>query len=59
MLRLLLALVPIAAFTVAVPFVNHTEPRIAGLPFILAWITMWVLLTPAFLWTIGRLDRHW
>jgi hypothetical protein len=59
MLRLLLAAVPIAALTIAVPLVNHVEPRIAGLPFILAWIAAWVLLTPAFIWSIGRLDHHW
>jgi hypothetical protein len=59
MLRLLLAAVPIAALTVAVPLVNRIEPRVAGLPFLLAWILAWVLLTPAFLWTIGRLERRW
>lgn len=56
---MLLAATPIAALTVAVPFVNRLEPRILGLPFILAWIMAWVLLTPAFIWSIGRLDRHW
>jgi len=58
-LRILLAGVPIAALTLAVPFVNRLEPRIAGLPFLLAWIVAWVILTPAFIWSIGRLDRHW
>ncbi len=58
-LRVLLAAVPIAALTVAVPFVNRIEPRILGLPFILAWSIAWVMLTPAFIWSIGRLDRHW
>jgi hypothetical protein len=58
-LRATLAAVPIAALSVAVPFVNRVEPRILGLPFILFWIVAWVLLTPAFLWTIGRLERRW
>ncbi|MBV8531754.1 MAG: DUF3311 domain-containing protein [Candidatus Eremiobacteraeota bacterium] len=58
-LRVLLAAIPIAALTIAVPLVNHVEPRILGLPFVLCWIIGWVLLTPAFLWTIGRLERHW
>jgi uncharacterized protein DUF3311 len=58
-LRILLAAIPIAALTVAAPFVNRLEPRIAGLPFLLAWIVAWVILTPAFIWSIGRLDRHW
>ena len=58
-LRVLLAAVPIAALTVAIPAVNRIEPRILGVPFLLCWIVAWVLLTPAFLWTIGRLERHW
>jgi hypothetical protein len=57
--RVILAAIPIAALTVAVPLVNRIEPRVVGLPFLLAWILGWVLLTPAFLWTIGRLERRW
>lgn len=57
--RILLATIPVAALTVVVPFVNHVEPRVAGLPFLLAWIIAWVVLTPAFIWSIGRMDRHW
>jgi Protein of unknown function (DUF3311) len=59
MLRLLLAAVPIAALTIVVPLVNRIEPRIFGLPFVLGWIVAWVLITPAFLWSIGRLDQRW
>ncbi|MBV9720074.1 MAG: DUF3311 domain-containing protein [Candidatus Eremiobacteraeota bacterium] len=58
-LRVLLAAVPFAALSVAIPLVNRVEPRILGVPFLLCWILAWVLLAPAFLWTIGRLDRHW
>jgi hypothetical protein len=58
-LRVVLAAVPLAALTVAVPLVNQAEPRIAGLPFILCWIMGWVLVTPAFLWAIGRVERRW
>jgi hypothetical protein len=59
MLRPLLAAVPVAALTVAIPLVNRVEPRVFGAPFLLCWIVAWVLLAPAFLWTIGRLERHW
>jgi hypothetical protein len=58
-LRVLLAAVPIAALSLAVPLVNHAEPRLFGVPFLFCWIVGWVLLTPAFLWAIGRLERHW
>ena len=57
--RVLLAAIPAAALTIAVPFVNRIEPRIFGAPFLLSWILLWVLLTPAFLWTVGRLERRW
>jgi hypothetical protein len=50
---------PICALTVMVPLVNRLEPRIFGLPFVLCWIMGWVMLTPAFLWTVGRTERRW
>jgi Protein of unknown function (DUF3311) len=59
LLRLLLAAIPIIALTIAIPLANHVEPRIFGLPLLFFWVLIWVLLTPAFLWTIGRLDRRW
>ncbi|MBV8724979.1 MAG: DUF3311 domain-containing protein [Candidatus Eremiobacteraeota bacterium] len=59
MLRMLLAGIPIAALTVAVPLVNRIEPRLFGVPFLLCWIMGWIVVTPAFLWTIGRLERRW
>ena len=58
MLRPILAAIPIAALTIAVPLVNRIEPRVLGLPFLLAWIVAWVLLTPAFLWAVARLERQ-
>ncbi|MBV8344420.1 MAG: DUF3311 domain-containing protein [Candidatus Eremiobacteraeota bacterium] len=59
MLRVLLAAIPIVALTLAVPFVNRVEPRFFGLPFLLSWILVWSLLTPGFLWMIGRMERRW
>jgi hypothetical protein len=58
-MRFLLAGIPIVALTLAVPFVNRVEPRIFGLPFLLAWIAFWVLATPVFVWGVGRAERHW
>jgi hypothetical protein len=58
LLRLLLAALPIAAFTVAIPFVNRIEPRFFGTPFLLVWVLAWILLTPVCLWTIARLERR-
>jgi hypothetical protein len=59
LLRALLAGIPLTALSIAIPLVNRVEPRIFGIPFLLSWIVAWVLLTPAFLWTIGRLEGHW
>jgi hypothetical protein len=51
------AIVPVLALTLGVVFANHLEPRILGLPFVLAWIVGWVLLTPAFMWVAYRSER--
>jgi hypothetical protein len=58
-LRFLLPAIPFAALSIGVPFVNRVEPRILGLPFLLAWIAFWVIVTPAFMWTLGRIEKHW
>ena len=48
------AAIPVLALTVGVVPANRLEPRILGLPFVLAWIVAWVLLTPAFMWIAYR-----
>jgi len=57
-LRAVVAAIPVAALTVAVPFVNRVDPRILGLPFVLFWILAWGFLSPAFLWGVGRIERR-
>ncbi len=57
--RYVLAAIPMLALSLAVPFVNRVEPRVLGLPFLLAWIAFWVLVTPLFVWGIGRIERRW
>lgn len=52
-----LALVPALALTVGIPFANRLEPTIMGLPFLLAWIVGWIILTPVFMSVVYRLDR--
>jgi len=53
----LYAAVPALALTLGIPFANHIEPRIFGLPFLLAYIVAWIVLTPAFLAAAYRDDR--
>ncbi len=54
-LRLLAAL-PFIGILLGVPFVNRTEPLILGMPLVLAWIVMWVVLTSAIMAIVYRLD---
>ncbi len=54
-LRLLAAL-PFIGILLGVPFVNHTEPLILGMPLVLAWIVLWVVLTSAIMAIVYRLD---
>ncbi|HEY0395742.1 MAG TPA: DUF3311 domain-containing protein [Candidatus Elarobacter sp.] len=56
-LTVLCALIPALALTLGVVLTNRLEPRILGLPFVLAWITVWVLLTPGFMWVAYRSER--
>jgi hypothetical protein len=55
-LRVVLAVTPAIMLSLAIPFVNRVEPHVFGLPFLLFWITAWVMLTPLFLYTIFRLE---
>lgn len=59
MVRYVLAAIPIVALSLAIPFVNHVEPRVLGMPFLLWWIVLWMALTPPLLWTIGRIEGRW
>ena len=52
------AAIPALALTLGVALANRLEPRILGLPFVLAWIVAWVLLTPAFMWVAYRSERR-
>jgi hypothetical protein len=58
-LRFALPAIPVAALTIAMPFVNRVDPRIAGIPFVLCWIVAWALAAPLFLWLVGRMEKHW
>lgn len=54
-LRLLAAL-PFIGILVGVPFVNRTEPLVLGMPLVLAWIVLWVVLAAAIMGIVYRLD---
>ena len=54
----LLALIPMLAILGAPWMANRVEPRVFGLPFLLAWIVAGVLLTSLVMWIIHALDRR-
>jgi len=54
--RVLLACVSPALLVLGVPFANRIEPRVFGLPFLLAWILFGVLMAPVTLLAIYRLE---
>jgi Protein of unknown function (DUF3311) len=56
MLLRVLAALPFIGILLGVPFVNRVEPLVLGMPFVLAWIVMWVVLSALIMAIIYRLD---
>jgi hypothetical protein len=52
----LLAVLPFIGILLGVPFVNRVEPLMLGMPLVLAWIVMWVVLSAAIMAVIYLLD---
>jgi hypothetical protein len=56
MLLRVLAALPFIGILLGVPFVNRVEPLVLGMPFVLAWIVMWVVLSSILMAIVYRLD---
>ncbi len=54
----LLAVVPALAILGAPWFANRLEPRILGMPYLLAWIVFWIVMTSIVMAIIGALDTR-
>jgi uncharacterized protein DUF3311 len=52
-----LAVIPPLGMLVGVPLLNRPRPLILGLPPLMAWIILWILVTPVVLGVIFALDR--
>jgi tellurite resistance protein TehA-like permease len=51
-----LAALPFLGLLVGPIFLNRVTPFIFGLPLLLAWIVLWLLLTPLVMAIVYRLD---
>ena len=52
----LLAALPFIGILVGILFANRVEPFVLGLPFILFWIVMWVILSSGIMAIVYALD---
>ena len=52
----LLAVLPFLGLLGGIPFANRVTPFVLGLPFILFWIVLWVVVTSLIMWVIYVTD---
>jgi hypothetical protein len=51
-----LAVVPFIAMVIGPFFLNRVTPYVFGMPFLLAWLVAWILITPLIMAVIFRFD---
>jgi hypothetical protein len=51
-----LAVLPFIGILLGIPFVNRVEPLVLGMPLVLGWIVLWVVLISVIMAVIYRLD---
>jgi len=56
-IALALGAIPFVTLVFALPLVNRITPVILGLPFLLFWILLWVLLTPGILFLAYKMEK--
>jgi hypothetical protein len=52
----LLLLIPFIGMCVLLPMANRIEPYVLGMPFLLFWIVLWMLLSSLILLVVYKLD---
>ena len=53
----LLALLPFIGILLGTPFLNRVTPLVFGLPFLFAWLLLWIVLTSVIMLVIHWCDR--
>ena len=56
LLALLLGLIPFVAMCFSVALWDHINPMILGLPFNLAWLLCWIVLSTLCMWGAYRVE---
>lgn len=56
MLPKLLTVIPFIGVLVCIPFVNQVKPYVFGLPFVVFWMVMWVVLTSVIMGIVYKID---
>jgi xanthosine utilization system XapX-like protein len=51
-----LALLPFLGILLGTPFLNRVTPLVLGLPFLFAWLVLWIILTSIIMGVIYVLD---
>lgn len=52
----LLLIIPFVGMALMLPLANRIEPYILGLPFLLFWIVLWMILSSAIMAFVYRYD---
>lgn len=55
-MKLALASLPFFALIIGMFFANTTKPYVLGMPFILFWSVLWLVLTSLIMFVIFKLD---
>jgi hypothetical protein len=53
-----LVFIPVVAFLIGVPLANRIELYVLGLPFLMFWIVLWVILSSLTILILYRFDQH-
>lgn len=54
----LLGLIPFLGMCFTVPIWDRIHPLVAGFPFNIFWLMLWILLTPLCLWGAYRFEKR-
>lgn len=55
-MRFILAALPFLALIIGMFFANRTTPFVLGMPFIMFWTVLWVVLTSLIMFIVFKLD---